>query len=111
MQNLNEGTKYDSDKLRMDLVPVSSMKAMARGFGYGAAKYEAWNWAKGISYSRIYAALQRHLTAWWAGEDVDSESGLCHLDHAFCCLAMLEGTARLHPNLDDRFKEGRSENK
>jgi hypothetical protein len=38
---------------------------------------------------RYFAALMRHLTAWWDGERADPESGLHHLAHAGCCLLFL----------------------
>lgn len=84
-----EGRKDDNGKPRTDLVPPSAIVSMARGFTYGANKYDDRNWEKGINYGRLYGALQRHLNAWWNGENRDPESRLSHLDHAFCCLAML----------------------
>lgn len=99
---MSEGMKNDQGKLRMELIPVSAMKAMARGFGYGASKYQAFNWTKGLATSRLYAALLRHLTAWWEGEETDPESGLSHLDHVLCCAAMLEGTVTRRLGEDDR---------
>lgn len=99
---MGEGRKDDTGKLRMDLVPVPAIRAMARGFGYGADKYEAWNWTKGLSTGRLYGALLRHLTAWWDGEDFDPESGLHHLDHVLCCAAMLQGTVEHKLAQDDR---------
>lgn len=102
-----EGRKNDQGKLRMELVPVTAINAMARGFGYGADKYEAYNWTKGLSTSRLYAATMRHLTAWWDGEEMDPESGLSHLDHILCCVAMLEGTVTGGLAEDDRPRQVR----
>jgi hypothetical protein len=99
-----EGVKHDSEKLRLDLIPVDTLHVMAEVFGYGAAKYEPYNYRKGIDYSRIYAAALRHLTAFWSGEDNDSESGLPHLGHALCCLSMLREMTRCRPERDDRPK-------
>lgn len=104
-----EGRKNDQGKLRMELVPVTAIKAMARGFGYGADKYEAYNWCKGLSTSRLYAATMRHLTAWWEGEEMDPESGLSHLDHVLCCAAMLEGTVTGGLGEDDRPQQTRKQ--
>jgi hypothetical protein len=39
------------------------------------------NWRKGLPVSQIASSLQRHLWAYMEGEEVDSESGLSHLDH------------------------------
>lgn len=89
IDKLNEGTKHDQGKLRMDLIPPEAERALAEVLTYGANKYEDRNWEKGIKYSRIYAALRRHLLAWVEGEEIDPESKLSHLSHAFCCLAFL----------------------
>lgn len=86
----SEGRKDDSEKVRADLYSGSAYLATCRGLTYGAKKYAAWNWAKGILYARVYAALLRHLFAWWGGEEKDPESGLSHLDHAGCCLMFLQ---------------------
>jgi len=48
------------------------------------------NWEKGIDPGRVFAAAQRHLWAYWSGEDTDEESGLSHLDHAACNIAFLQ---------------------
>jgi len=100
--NVLGGTKNDTGKPRVDLVPPGAILAAARVFTFGADKYGAHNWNKGILTSRLYAAVQRHLLAWWNGEDLDLESGLSHLDHALTGLMMLEWTARQRPDMDDR---------
>ena len=48
------------------------------------------NWIQGFDWSGPYASMQRHLQAWFAGEDFDPESGLSHLAHAACNLQMLQ---------------------
>jgi len=86
---MSEGLKFDKDKLRMDLVPTTAIKAIAQVCGHGAAKYDEYNWAGGIAFSRIYAATLRHLIDWWEGKDDDGESGINHIKHAICNLAFL----------------------
>jgi len=98
-----EAVKHDTDKLRMDLIPPEAVTALAEVLAYGAKKYGDRNWEKGIRYSRVFAAVQRHLWAWWRGEDVDEESKLGHLQHALCGLAFLvtyEELGMIH--MDDR---------
>lgn len=87
--DLTQGAKNDADKSRYDLVSPVLIHATAEILTFGAEKYEAYNWAKGILFSRVYAALQRHLTAWQAGEENDEETGMSHLWHASCCLMFL----------------------
>lgn len=61
----------------------------AAAMNYGARKYEAWNWEKGISRKRLYAAACRHYHAIERGEETDPESGLSHYEHfAFYPLAI-----------------------
>ena len=88
----------------MDLIPTISMRAIARVLTFGASKYGRNNWRKGLAWSRCYAAAQRHLTAWWDGEDKDPETGFSHLDHALAEIAFLREFEDTHRELDDRFK-------
>lgn len=53
----------------------------AAAMNYGARKYEPWNWEKGISRKRLYAAACRHYHAIERGEETDPESGLSHYEH------------------------------
>lgn len=54
---------------RFDLIPSDAMWALAEHYGKGASKYADRNWEKGYAWSLSYAALQRHLHAWWMRED------------------------------------------
>jgi hypothetical protein len=95
--------KADEHKIRMDLLPPGPQVDTAEVFTFGAVKYDDRNWEKGFNYSRVYGALQRHLFAWWSGEDLDSEWSLSHLAHARCCLDMLlEFHLHSHAGIDDR---------
>ncbi len=87
----------------MDLIDPSFQVALADVLTYGASKYGAHNWREGIEASRLYGALQRHLNAFWAGEDSDPESGLHHLGHAACELMFLHWTVTNIPARDDRW--------
>lgn len=101
------GKKFDQIKPRTDLLPIEPLIQASRVFGHGAAKYGAHNWRKGLTTTRLYAALLRHLFAWMAGEDFD-KSGEPHLAHALCELLMLIQTLYDKPELDDRYHEGRT---
>src|ERR1700733_14446131 len=43
------------------LLPADSLRLLARHFGVGSRKYEDHNWAKGMPWSRLFDALNRHL--------------------------------------------------
>lgn len=90
------GIKYDANKTPWDLLPMDALEEVAKLYGKGVEKYDAWNWKKGIDYSRMYAALQRHLKSWWWDkEDLDSETQNQHL--AACTFYTLN---LLHYNLN-----------
>lgn len=84
------GIKFDQDKPRHDLIPPESMDGLAKVLTFGAKKYNDRNWERGMDWGRVYAALQRHLLAWWGGQNLDPETGLSHLHHADACLAFLQ---------------------
>jgi hypothetical protein len=75
-----KGTKL----ARFDLIPVGPLTELAEHFGIGASKYANHQWRQGYEWSKSYAALMRHLTAFWAGYDYDvcsnDPDGCSHVD-------------------------------
>lgn len=102
--DLTEGHKEDKGKVPLDLLSPWFLQGTAQVLKFGAEKYAPYNWAKGIRYSRVFSALQRHLWAWQAGEEVDEETNLPHLWHASCCLMFLihYEESDLYAGYDDR---------
>lgn len=96
------GAEKGTKLARYDLVPAEPLRLLAEHYGRGSLKYADRNWEKGYEWSKSFAALNRHLWAFWNGEDIDPETGSPHMAavawHAF---AMLEYT-RTHPEFDDR---------
>ena len=99
-----EGVKFDSGKRRVDLVPTEAINALADILTAGAVKYGAHNWRKGMDWSRVYGAAQRHLLAFWGGDDIDDESGMPHLWHALTNIAFLVSYQALSAGRDDRWR-------
>lgn len=101
------GGQKGSKLARYDLIPARPLKHLAELYGFGATKYEDDNWRKGYSWSLSFAALNRHLWQFWAGEDIDEETGKPHLAsvawHAFTLMEFMES----HPEYDSRWKEAR----
>lgn len=89
MNDLPEGTKFDKDRIQLQLLPPAALAEIGAVLTFGAKKYAEWNWAKGIKASRLIRAALGHIWAWWAGEDNDPETGLSHLAHAGCCILFL----------------------
>lgn len=96
--------RYNSGKVDFSLIPMCTLEDEARVWEYGKAKYAAWNWAKGMPWSAVFASMMRHMAAWQRGEELDPESGLPHLAHAQCNLRMLTLYATMYPEGDDRPK-------
>lgn len=97
--------KFDNDKLPVNLLSSEALLQTAAVLKFGAKKYAEHNWRKGFLWSRPLAAAMRHLLAFNAGEDRDSESNLSHLAHAMCCIMFLLEFEKTHPELDDRYKD------
>jgi hypothetical protein len=77
---------------------------VARVAGYGATKYSRNNYLRGYDWSLSFDALQRHLLAFWSGEDIDPESGLPHLAHASWHTLALLAFMRHNLGTDDRWQ-------
>lgn len=94
-QQEEPAANYDAGKTRFSLFPADALLETAKVYTMGAQKYEARNWERGMSWSRAFDSLQRHLWAWWDGESFDPESGLPHLAHVtFRALQLLAYTLR-----------------
>lgn len=97
--------KHDYGKLRWDLLPLGAVHEVVRVYTFGATKYEDWNWARGLKYSRCLAAILRHLYAYmWRMEKNDPESNCHHMACVvFYCLALIHYDAvPTVGELDDR---------
>lgn len=111
---MTEGRKNDTGKIQMELLPPEMLFATATVLTFGAQKYSARNWEMGMSWSRVFGALMRHMWCWWAGQgpttknfafgDLDEETGLSHLWHAACCITFLVTFEERGIGTDDRLK-------
>lgn len=79
----------DGSKLRVELVPPQIIEGIADILTFGAKKYAAHNWMRGISWMAIIAGVLRHIYLFARGVEIDSESGKPHLYHAMCGLTFL----------------------
>lgn len=94
-------------KVAVHLVPPALVLHAAEALKLGAEKYGPYNWRQyPIQAHAYYAALLRHLTAWWDGEDDDPESGASHLSHAAAGLAILLDAMSSGTLKDDRPATG-----
>lgn len=90
-------------KPSIHVIPSTALYAAAAAHMDGAYKYGAHNWrVSGVRASTYYAAVQRHLQAWWEGEQIAEDSGVPHLGHALACLNILIDAAACEKLEDDR---------
>lgn len=100
--DIPQGRKADTDKQRLDLIPPEMFTGIGDVLTFGAKKYGDRNWEAGMDWGRVYAALLRHMIAWWSGEGVDPETGKSHLCHAGACVAFLIAYESRGVGNDDR---------
>ena len=97
-----EGKKFDQNKLPYHLLPPELLEGVATVLQFGAAKYAPRNWEKGYNWSLNFAAMQRHLWAWWGGETLDPETQSNHMTAAAWHALVLLEFSKIHPEFDDR---------
>lgn len=94
-------------KVPTHLVPPALLLEAAKAIALGAKKYGPYNWRDyPIQAHAYYAAILRHLSAWWDGEDLDPESGENHLAHVAAGLSILLDSLRTGTLVDDRPQPG-----
>ncbi len=89
MSTHGPGLKFDTGKVRTDLLPIRAILAVAEVMTFGASKYGANNWQNVKPRGRYFGAALRHLFARALGERNDPETNLPHLAHASCCVLFL----------------------
>lgn len=109
--NDNGAKHLDDGKLPLHLISRSGEAGLARVLAYGNEKYPddengAWNWYRGMNWSRLIGSLRRHLAAFSAGEDIDAESGELHIDHVQACAHFLSTYQHEGRGVDDRVRQG-----
>jgi hypothetical protein len=79
-QSFDTGAVRDTQegKPRYDLIPHTALRRIAMHYAKGAKKYNEWNWAMGMEFSRFYASMFRHLQQFAAGDtDEDHLAAIC----------------------------------
>ena len=104
----NPKTAYGEAKPKMSDTPTIGLREMGKVFTGGAVKYGRFNWRDHkVSATVYYDAAQRHIMAWFNGEDIDPESGISHLAHVMaCCNIILDAQEKNMLN-DNRATTGK----
>jgi hypothetical protein len=101
----DKASKHDKDKIDLSLIPLVAQVAEAQAFMVGEKKYGRYNYCKGHKASQLVAALLRHATAWFEGEESDPVDGQSHLGSVKACASMLLRQQELGTLIDDRFNK------
>lgn len=84
-------------------IPAPVIWELAVAMFEGALKYARHNYrAVGVRASVYYDALNRHVDAWWDGQDIDPDSGLHHITKAIATLFVLRDSMIRGNWVDDR---------
>lgn len=86
----SDNYKHDTGKPQLSLVPPEIIEAVGRVRTFGNKKYkDPTSWRK-VEPRRYKDALMRHLVEYLRDENSkDEESGLNHLEHVACNVALL----------------------
>jgi len=101
----DKGIKYDSQKPDISLIPTVALLDEAALWTKGKLKYSAYNWHKGLTFSRVLSAIGRHWALLNAGIDLDEETKCLHTSAIRCGAGMLsQFIVEGRTELDDRLK-------
>lgn len=97
--------RFNDGKRQWTLIDFDALEDMVKVLEFGAQKYSAHNWKKGLKITGIVESLMRHLLAFTSGEDLDQESQLPHTAHILCNAMFLSYTAKFNPGMDNRYRD------
>lgn len=86
-------------------IPCRVLFELGMAMSEGARKYGRHNYrVTGVRASVYYDAFMRHLSAgWWhSREDIDPDSGVCHIIKALACLTVVYDSRCMLNWIDDR---------
>lgn len=108
LKNSTAGKKHDSGKPAMSLIPPDALIEVGKVMEFGKRKYDQHNWHKGIVFTRLLDAANRHIKKFESPiqPDLDEESNISHLAHAATNILMaLQFVLENRTELDDRLKK------
>jgi len=108
LADTNLKTLAAANKPRLSDVPPVALFALGAAMSNGKDKYGRFNWREtGSTASVFYDAMQRHLAAWYSGEDYADDSKVHHLAHLMASCAILLDSD-LHKCMNDDRNKGKN---
>lgn len=104
LKDTNPKDAVGTRKVPFSTLPFRVLHRVGLAMLEGALKYGRHNYrAAGVRASVYFdAVVARHLSSWWEGEDIDTCSGLHHIDKAIAGLMVLRDSMLLGNWIDDR---------
>jgi len=99
-QDFTTGAVRDTQegKPRFDLIPPTALYRVAMHYGNGSKKYNPWNWAQGMEFSRFFSSMFRHMMQFALG-DKDEDHLAAVVFNAMCIMHFQDLENK--PELDD----------
>lgn len=97
-----QGLRFNSGKIRYDLLEPFAIEQLAKVFTKGAEKYAPNNWLKGLPWTDVTASLKRHLAEFEKGIDIDEETKLLHMAHVAWNALAIVSYYKHCPQFDNR---------
>jgi hypothetical protein len=96
--------RYNQGKIQTREIDPAFILGIGEVLTKSREKYAEGNWMKDTKYSVPYESLQRHLAAFWSGDEIDKESGCHHLLHCATNIMFLYYHVQQNkPESDDRL--------
>ncbi len=90
-------------KAPLSCLPMQVIYEAGLGMFEGALKYGAFNYrVAGVRASVYKDAIDRHMNAWWEGQDIDPDSGMNHITKAITTLIVMRDAMLNNKFEDDR---------
>ncbi len=102
---MQTASKNDQEKPDLSLLTKVFLDEVAKAMMVGEKKYGRYNYCKGHNTSQLIAALLRHATAYFNGEEHDPIDGQHHLGSVGACVNMLLRQQELGTLTDNRYKK------
>lgn len=103
MKSPNPKDAAAQSKVPLHVFPMTAVMGGSLALFDGLLKYGLANYrATEVNASVYHAAAMRHMFKWYAGEDIDVESGLPNTWHAIACIAILIDADAAGTLIDDR---------
>ena len=95
--------RHNAGKTQVREVDPAFILGLGEVLTASRAKYAEGNWMAETKFSTPYESCMRHMMKFWAGEEIDEETGKHHLLHAATNLMFLHFHQTSGVGVDDRL--------